>query len=87
MNPNHSTSTLVVSAFALALTGLVAPSAMAQMSQADMMKQQEMTKAQVTSGKMEMCYGVALKGQNDCFAGAGTRVLFLCPESTSPGFG
>ncbi|WP_254791969.1 DUF2282 domain-containing protein [Achromobacter sp. NFACC18-2] len=24
------------------------------------------------SGKFEKCYGVALKGQNDCFAGAGT---------------
>jgi uncharacterized membrane protein len=26
----------------------------------------------VKSGKMEKCYGVALKGQNDCYAGAGT---------------
>lgn len=43
-----------------------------KMSDADMMKAQEMTKANMKTGKFEMCYGVALKGQNDCFAGAGT---------------
>jgi uncharacterized membrane protein len=26
----------------------------------------------VKSGKLVKCYGVALKGQNDCYAGAGT---------------
>lgn len=26
----------------------------------------------VKSGKVEPCFGVALKGKNDCFAGAGT---------------
>ncbi|CAN5282887.1 hypothetical protein BH09PSE3_BH09PSE3_27350 [soil metagenome] len=28
--------------------------------------------ALVKSGKVEPCFGVALKGKNDCFAGAGT---------------
>ncbi|MBN8923753.1 MAG: DUF2282 domain-containing protein [Rhodanobacter sp.] len=28
--------------------------------------------AKVKSGKVEPCFGVALKGQNDCYAGAGT---------------
>ena len=43
-----------------------------KMSDADMMKAQEMTKANLATGKFEQCFGVALKGQNDCFAGAGT---------------
>lgn len=45
---------------------------MKPMSEADMMKAQEMTKAQMKTGKFETCFGVALKGQNDCKAGAGT---------------
>jgi uncharacterized membrane protein len=28
--------------------------------------------SQLKTGKFEKCYGVALKAQNDCFAGAGT---------------
>ncbi len=76
MKFNHSTSTLVASAFALALGGLAAAPAMAQnsgmMTKEQMMQKQDMTKKAVMSGKMEMCYGVALKGQNDCYAGAGT---------------
>lgn len=75
---NHSTSKLVAGAFAVALAGLAAPGAMAQssdmpkMTKEQMMQKQDMTKNAVMSGKMEMCYGVALKGQNDCYAGAGT---------------
>lgn len=78
MKINHSTSALVASAFALALGGLAAAPAMAQssgmpmMTKHQMMKKRAMTKSEVMSGKMEMCYGVALKGQNDCYAGAGT---------------
>ena len=30
------------------------------------------TKKMMATGDFEMCYGVALKGQNDCAAGAGT---------------
>ena len=76
MKVNHSTSALVASAFALALGGFAAAPAMAQnsgmMTKEQMMQKQDMTKKAVMSGKMEMCYGVALKGQNDCYAGAGT---------------
>lgn len=55
-----------------ALSVAHAETAMTPMSEADMMKAQEMTKAEMQTGKSEMCYGVALKGQNDCKAGAGT---------------
>ncbi|MDE3027609.1 MAG: DUF2282 domain-containing protein [Paracoccaceae bacterium] len=45
---------------------------MAPMTQQQMMQKREMTKASVKTGKYERCFGVALKGQNDCYAGAGT---------------
>ncbi len=73
---NRTVSILVASAFAAALGSLAATSAGAQGSKADMekmmMAKQKETAGKVTSGKFEKCYGVALKGQNDCFAGAGT---------------
>jgi uncharacterized membrane protein len=73
MMVNNATSKLVAGAFALALGGLAAAPAMAQMmTQEQMQQKQAMTKKAVMSGKMEMCYGVALKGHNDCYAGAGT---------------
>lgn len=69
-------SAVVAGAFAsvLASSPIIAagPASAETMSKADMMKKQEMTKTEVASGKMEMCFGVALKGKNDCFAGAGT---------------
>ena len=70
-------SALVASAFAVALGGITAPVALAQssmpmMSKQQMMQKRQMTASAVKSGKMEMCYGVALKGQNDCYAGPGT---------------
>ena len=38
-----------------------------------MMKERQVeTMRAMKSGKMEKCYAVALKGQNDCYAGAGT---------------
>ena len=56
MKVNHSTSTLVASAFALALGGLAAAPAMAQnsgmMTKEQMMQKQDMTKKAVMSGKM-----------------------------------
>lgn len=76
--PNHSTSMLVASAFAVALGGFAAPAAFAQgsgmpmMTKDQMMQKQKMTADAVKGGKMDKCYGVALKGQNDCYAGAGT---------------
>jgi uncharacterized membrane protein len=65
---------LVAGAFATALGQIPAASVSAAqgMSKEDMMKKREMTDKEVKSGKMEKCYGVALKGQNDCYAGAGT---------------
>ena len=67
---NRMIASVVAGAFAVALGSTMASAAM--MSEADMMKKQEMTKKELASGKMEKCFGVALKGHNDCFAGAGT---------------
>lgn len=77
---NRTISVLVASAFAAALGSLAATTAITpvsaaeqgMMSEADMMKKRAETDKQVGSGKFEKCYGVALKGQNDCYAGAGT---------------
>ncbi len=73
---NRMLSALVAGAFAAALGSLAATSANAQMSNADkekMMKENQAKTMKVLSeGKMEKCFGVALKGQNDCYAGAGT---------------
>lgn len=61
------------SALVTAVGGVsVAQAETMKMSEADMMKAQEMTKAELATGKFEQCFGVAMKGQNDCFAGAGT---------------
>jgi uncharacterized membrane protein len=72
---NRTMSVLIAGAFAAALGSLTATSVAAQ-SKADMEKmmkeKQEQTMNQLKTGKFDKCYGVALKGQNDCFAGAGT---------------
>lgn len=67
---NRTVAAVVSCAFAAAIAA-TAP-ASATMTEAEMMKMREMAKQEVSSGKMEMCFGVALKGHNDCFAGAGT---------------
>ncbi len=73
---NRMLSAVVAGAFAAAIGSLAATSATAQMSKGDMEKMmkenQAKTMAALKGGKMEKCYGVALKGQNDCYAGAGT---------------
>ena len=73
---NRTLSALVAGAFAVAVGSLAASSATAQMSNADMEKMMKEKQAEtmkaLKGGKMEKCFGVALKGQNDCFAGAGT---------------
>jgi len=69
---NRMLSALVAGAFTAAIGSLAATSATAQMSKADMEKKQAETMNALKGGKMEKCYGVALKGQNDCYAGAGT---------------
>jgi uncharacterized membrane protein len=66
-------SAAVVTAFVAAFA---APAFSQGMSQADMQKKMQENQAKSMSmmktGKFEKCYGVALKGHNDCFAGAGT---------------
>jgi uncharacterized membrane protein len=73
---NRMLSALVVGAFATALGPLAAAPAGAQekkmMNHAEMEKMMKKAGADIKAGKMEKCYGVALKGQNDCEAGAGT---------------
>lgn len=73
---NRTLSLLVAGALATAVGSFAAVPANAQMSKADqekMMKEnQAKTMAQMKTGKFDQCYGVALKGKNDCYAGAGT---------------
>lgn len=73
---NRMLSAVVAGAFAAAIGSLAATSATAQMSKGDMEKmmkeKQTKTMEMMKGGKMEKCFGVALKGQNDCYAGAGT---------------
>jgi uncharacterized membrane protein len=67
---NRTISVLVAGAFAAAVGSLAATSATA--ADAKMEKMMKDAAASIKAGKMEKCYGVALKGQNDCEAGAGT---------------
>ncbi len=71
---NRTVSIVVAGAFAAALSSLAAAPAGAQSADMKkmMMQKQEETGKALKSGKFETCFGVALKGQNDCFAGAGT---------------
>jgi uncharacterized membrane protein len=72
---NRTLNAMVAGAFAVAVGTLAATSATAQ-SNADMQKMMKEKQAQtmkaMEGGKMEKCFGVAVKGQNDCYAGAGT---------------
>jgi uncharacterized membrane protein len=67
---NRTLSVLIAGSFAAALGSLAATSATA--ADAKMEKMMKDAAAEVKAGKMEKCYGVARKGQNDCEAGAGT---------------
>ncbi|RTM14166.1 MAG: DUF2282 domain-containing protein [Bradyrhizobiaceae bacterium] len=73
---NRTLSALVAGAFIAAAGSFAATPAMAQMSKGEMEKMmkenQAKTMAALKGGKVEKCFGVALKGQNDCYAGAGT---------------
>ena len=61
----------IAAAVAAAFGAFAATSASAADDAAAMMKAaQAKTEAAVKTGKFEPCYGVALKGQNDCAAGA-----------------
>ncbi len=69
---NRMLSKLVSAAFATALGSLVAePASAEQFTPAQKAIQAKHT-ALVKSGKVEPCFGTAVKGQNDCYAGAGT---------------
>ncbi len=68
----RSLSTLLVGAFATALASLPAAQANAQEFTAAQKNIQAEHTALVKSGKLEPCFGTAVKGQNDCYAGAGT---------------
>jgi uncharacterized membrane protein len=73
---NRTLNAMVAGAFAVAVGTLAATSATAQMNKGDMEKMMKEKQAQtmkaMEGGKMEKCFGVALKGHNDCYAGAGT---------------
>jgi len=83
---NRTMSVLVAGAFAAAVASLAAPAVNAQgmkpMGDTKSMGHEEMEKMMkenqaktakaLKTGKFEKCYGVALKGHNDCYAGAGT---------------
>jgi uncharacterized membrane protein len=76
---NRTMSILIAGAFAAALGSLTAVPVGAQgmkPSEAEMKKMMEENQAKtmkaLNTGKFEKCFGVALKGQNDCYAGAGT---------------
>jgi uncharacterized membrane protein len=77
---NRTLPLLIAGAFAAALGSLTAIPVNAQgqmgMSQAEMEKMMAQKQKQpmdaLKTGQFEKCYGVALKGQNDCKAGAGT---------------
>lgn len=73
---NRTLSALVAGAFIAAVGSLAATSATAQMSKGEMEKMMKEKQAEtmkaLKGGKVEKCFGVALKGQNDCYAGAGT---------------
>jgi uncharacterized membrane protein len=63
---------LVVGAFATALSSLAVVPASAEDFSAAQKKTQAEHTALVKSGKLEPCFGTAVKGQNDCYAGPGT---------------
>lgn len=66
-------STLVIGAFATALGALATTTpAAAEQFTPKQQKIQAANTVKVKSGKFEPCFGVALKGKNDCYAGAGT---------------
>ena len=77
---NRMLSAIVAGALVSALGSLsVGPAsaqAMKPMSKAEMAKMmkenQAKTMKELKTGKFDKCYGVALKGHNDCYAGAGT---------------
>lgn len=69
---NRLTSTLVISAFATTLSAVAAVPASAQQFTPQQRHTQAENTAKVKSGQVQPCFGVARRGHNDCYAGAGT---------------
>lgn len=69
---NHKLNTIVTGAIAALIGGLATTAVSAQDFTPAQKKIQAEHTALVKSGKVEPCFGTALKGQNDCYAGAGT---------------
>ncbi|GAB3097780.1 BufA1 family periplasmic bufferin-type metallophore [Lysobacter terrae] len=69
---NTKMSALVAGAFIAALGAVSTASAGTPQFTGAQKKIQAENTVKVKSGKVEPCFGVALKGKNDCFAGAGT---------------
>jgi len=65
-------TTMIAIAAALAAAVGSASAPVANAASAEMEKMMKQAGEDIAAGKMEKCYGVALKGQNDCAAGAGT---------------
>lgn len=69
---DHTMSAIVAGAIAAALGAMaVTPASAQEFTEAQKKIQADHT-ALVKAGKVEPCFGTALKGQNDCYAGAGT---------------
>jgi len=66
----RSANLALAGSLATALALLAAPVPVS--ADAAMDKMMKETGEAIQAGKMKKCYGVALKGQNDCKAGAGT---------------
>ncbi len=69
---NRISSSLVVGALASAKAALSGSSAGAEEFTAAQKKIQAEHTKEVKAGKVEPCFGAALKGHNDCYAGTGT---------------
>jgi uncharacterized membrane protein len=76
---NRTLSIVAATAFAAAISSLVTVPVNAagmKMNKGEMEKMMKENQAKtmkaMKTGKFEKCFGVALKGHNDCYAGAGT---------------
>ncbi len=67
---SHKLSAIVIGA--LVAAGAVAPVLAKDYTPAEREKLKADHTALVQAGKVEPCFGAALKGKNDCYAGAGT---------------
>ncbi len=71
----RNVSLAVAGTLATAITALSGPVAAAggmHMSMKQMMAKRAMTMKEMKTGRFQQCWGVALAGHNDCYAGPGT---------------